>query len=49
MYVEKYWAAPGVWVVREAARVALSRLEAALADIATRLRNLNWDVANLGI
>jgi hypothetical protein len=42
---EKYWAPLGVWVVREAAREALSRpprkfesLEKALTDMATRLR-----------
>ena len=42
---EKYWAPLGVWVVREAAREALRNppqkfetLEAALADIATRIR-----------
>jgi hypothetical protein len=47
---EKYWAPLGVWVVREAARVALSRpprkfetLEAAMADMATRLRTPSRD------
>ena len=42
---EEYWAPLGVWVVREAARAALAgqpksfeTLEAALADMATRLR-----------
>ena len=42
---EEYWAPLGVWVVREAARAALAgeprrfdTLEAALADLATRLR-----------
>jgi len=47
---EKYWAPLGVWVVREAAREALSRpprkfesLEAALADMATRLRTPSRD------
>ncbi|MBN2251656.1 MAG: hypothetical protein JW724_06255 [Candidatus Altiarchaeota archaeon] len=47
---EKRWAPLGVWVVREAARAALSNppksfetLEAALADIATRIRTPSRD------
>jgi len=47
---EKYWAPLGVWVVREVAREALLRpprkfetLEAALADMATRLRTPSRD------